>query len=193
QLDRVDAERVALVLSPLMSDDILVAVHVLGVGDVPRPVAFPSLNRGWRLSSQSQNVPVTDTASAWGAHSRKEVPPDGRILAPIPGVSDIPLMRRRLETDGHLTSTASVIRARSLFGQPRELAPERIDVEPQLGATWNVAHDARGGPDGFGVAPIEELEDLQRAQGGVDQPIVTNTEGRVLRHLFDAVATFVPR
>src|SRR4051812_12460447 len=43
------------------------------------------------------------------------------------------------------------------------------------------------------VAAVDQLEDLERAQLGIDEPVEAHAERRVLRELLDAIAPLVAR
>src|SRR5215203_3526087 len=77
-------------------------------------VPSPSRARGVWSPAQSSKVPVTKTASAWGAQTRKDVP-SLPGMAPMPGA-----------VDGAVVATFATIAAR----RPRERAAPPVAPEP---------------------------------------------------------------
>ncbi len=98
----------------------------------------------------------------------------GFLLVPPPWGGAAPSARAGRATLGQTCR-------RSRVREPRDFLPESVDVEFQPRTTRDVADHAVCSGNGFCVAPRAQLENLDGAQGGIDDPIVLHAEVRVTR------------
>src|SRR5262249_10903371 len=75
-----------------------------------------------------------------------------------------------------------------------DFRPERGEVDAKSFAAGDVGDDALGHAEGMRVAAVgAELEDLEGAELGIDEPVPLHAERGVLSELLDAIASLVAR
>src|ERR1041385_6591462 len=101
-----------------------------------------------------------------------------RIARRIRGASGLPAVR-----------FTSLLR----WTEPRHVVPQFVEVDGQSGASGHRIHSPLGGSGGTRVAAAGELEDLERLQAGVEDPVEADAERCVLVHLLDPVTALIAR
>jgi hypothetical protein len=77
--------------------------------------------------------------------------------------------------------------------KPVELGPERIEIECEVDAARERDAPLRLGEHTYISSIAPELEDLERPQRRVDQPVPPHAEGGIIVYFLDAVAANVYR